>query len=309
MIYLLLFLLGLSIIGIAYSLSRSQQDKRLDYLNEFTKLTDSKAVSSKQQAINMKSLSGYSFWDRVGVKWKNLQEQLGSAALVKVVVFFCVLFVVARLVNYYYLPVSPLGTFVVISIAGTLYMYQWLQDRDRRKFEESFSVALNMLTSAVSSGESVGQAINYVGETLEGKVATEFRAMGQRLQMGESIDDVFRRACIRLPYPTFYFFVITLRANMERGGQLKDIIQRLNRMMFNIRSLEKKKFAMTSEARASVKIVAVIPFIMLLALRFISPDNYQYILFDSTGQYILYYMLTSEFIGISIVWGLMRSVR
>jgi tight adherence protein B len=133
--------------------------------------------------------------------------------------------------------------------------------------------------------------------------------MGQRLQLGEPVDDVFQKSCRRFPYPSFYFFIICLRANIQRGGQLKEIMTRLNRMMFNARAMDKKKLAMTAEARMSVKIVAAIPFLFLFLLQYLSPENYEFVMFHPSGRPILYYVLMSEFIGISIIWALMRKVK
>lgn len=309
MIYFLLLLIGISGIGLSYSLIKSKKQKRHDYLNEFSAFSKSQATNSKQQVIDMKSLSGHNFIDRLDNRWKSLKKQLGKLALIKVSAFIAVLFFIAYFINNNLIFSNFTIVFGVILTVGMILAYQWLQARDRKVFEESFPVALNMLTSAVSAGESITQAICYVGETLDGNVADEFRIMGQRLQLGESSEDVFRKSCLRFPYPSFFFFIITLRANMERGGQLKDIIQRLNRLMFNARAVEKKKYAMTSEARASAKIVAAIPLVFLIILKFISPTNFEYIMFEPNGRLILYYMLISESIGILIIWGLMKSVR
>lgn len=309
MIYFLLLLIGISGIGLSYSLIKSQKHKRHDYLNEFSAFARSNVTNSRQQVVDMKSLSGHSFVDRLENRWKSLKKQLGKFALIKVAIFFFVIFFIAYFINNNFLYADFTIVLTVMLVAGSTLAYRWLQERDRKVFEESFPVALNMLTSAVSAGESITQAISYVGETLDGNVADEFRIMGQRLQLGESAEDVFRKSCLRFPYPTFFFFIITLRANMERGGQLKDIIQRLNRLMFNSRAVEKKKYAMTSEARASAKIVAAIPLVFLVILKFISPTNFEYIMFEPNGRLILYYMLISESIGILIIWGLMKSVR
>ena len=176
-------------------------------------------------------------------------------------------------------------------------------------FEESFPDALNMLTSAVSAGESIMHAIMFVGKSLDGEVGKEFKVMGDRLQLGESPDSVFRKSCRRFPYPSFQFFVITLRANMSRGGQLKDVMTRLNRLMFEARAIEKKKYALTSEARTSAKIVGAIPFFFLFMLQYLSPENYEFVMFNPAGRPILYYVLISEAIGMTIIWLLMKSVR
>ncbi|MUL06124.1 pilus assembly protein TadB, partial [Aliivibrio fischeri] len=65
----------------------------------------------------------------------------------------------------------------------------------------------------------------------------------------------------------------------------------------------------TSEARASAKIVAAIPFIFLFMLQYLSPENYEFVMFNPAGRPILYYVLISESIGILIIWLLMRGVR
>lgn len=86
-------------------------------------------------------------------------------------------------------------------------------------------------------------------------------------------------------------------------------MKRLNRLMFGARAIEKKKLALTSEARASAKIVAAIPFIFLFMLQYLSPENYEFVMFNPAGRPILYYVLISESIGILIIWLLMRGVR
>ena len=302
-------LIFLGAFGIVLAYYLGQKVARYNYLKGYNKKSVPLIKSAKRQALDMKTLSGLSYYDIAVSKFKAMYQQIGKYALIKILVFYVVLAVAAIGFNNTFIRTSPLVVILATCILGSLLGYQWLLSQKRKDFEESFPVALNMLTSAVSAGESLTQSIAYVGDTLSGNVANEFRSMGKRLQLGESPEEVFRKSCVRFPYPTFYFFIITMRANMERGGQLKDIIQRLNRLMFDIRAIEKKKSALTSEVRTSAKIVAAIPFIFLFAMRFLSPENFEYVMTDSNGRLILYYMLISEFIGIMIVWGLMRSVR
>ena len=73
--------------------------------------------------------------------------------------------------------------------------------------------------------------------------------------------------------------------------------------------MERKKFAMTSEARISAKIVGATPFVFLFLLQFLSPENFEFIMFSEPGRPILYYMLVSETIGLAIIWALMKGVK
>ncbi|WP_073604742.1 type II secretion system F family protein [Vibrio aerogenes] len=277
-------------------------------------LQDSKSVNVDSieysaSVVNLNVLSDETLWQKTERVARNLKRQIGSGAPVKIILYMAVLVVLSVYINDNFLQLSLLPVLLIFFTAGFWFAVQWLQKREKAQFDQAFPDALNMLASSVSSGESLMHAIIFVGQSLDGEVGREFRIMGERLQVGESPDLVFRKACKRFPYPAFHFFVITLRANMQRGGQLREIITRLNRLMFEARAIEKKKYALTAEARTSAKIVGAIPFFFLFMLRYLSPENYQFVMFNPDGRYILYYVLISEVIGIGIVWKLMRGVE
>lgn len=304
---LYLFVLGFGLVILLLPLLKKK--KHTDYLEEYNKTVFVDSMTSDQQAVNMQSLSDRTFLQDLSQRWSNLQYQIGKLAVIKVSLFTLALVIVGFEVNQSFIRGSlPFVLFLTI-VFGYIMGYLWLQKRERTMFEESFPDALNMLTSAVSAGESIMHAIMFVGKSLDGEVGKEFKVMGDRLQLGESPDSVFRKSCRRFPYPSFQFFVITLRANMSRGGQLKDVMTRLNRLMFEARAIEKKKYALTSEARTSAKIVGAIPFFFLFMLQYLSPENYEFVMFNPAGRPILYYVLISEAIGMTIIWLLMKSVR
>lgn len=305
MIFLILIILG--IVLIIFSVASSK--KKHNYLDEFNKTVRVYSLSGDDQAVDFTTLSDRTFWQSLADKRDNISKQIGSFAFIKLLIFSIGLIFFGFEANSRFFHGNILYVQVAVFIFGYIIGYRWLQKREEAKFEEAFPDALNVLASAVSSGESIMHAIIYVGKVLDGDVGKEFKIMGDRLQMGETPDDVFRKSCKRFPYASFQFFVITLRANMHRGGQLKDVITRLNRIMFDARAIDKKKFALTAEARASAKIVAAIPFIFIVMMQYITPDNYNFVMFEPEGRPILYYVLSSEVIGIGIVWGLLRGVR
>lgn len=284
--------------------------KKPTYLEEFNRtVLVNNMTSGGGQAVDLKSLSDRTWQQMLLEKWTNLHKQIGRFSYIKIIAVMVLLFFAAVEINNRFFRGNVYLIALIVEVIGLTFIYMWLQKREREIFEESFPDALNMLAGAVSSGESIMHAIMYVGKSLDGDVGTEFRLMGERLQLGESADDVLRKSCRRFPYASFHFFVITLRANMHRGGQLKDVITRLNRLMFDARSIDKKKYALTSEARMSAKIVAAIPFIFLFIMQSMSPANYDFVMFTDAGRPILYYMLASETIGMLIIWMLMRGVR
>ncbi|MGX1924747.1 type II secretion system F family protein [Vibrio sp. NH-7] len=306
MIFWLALILGGVLFIIAFWPSKRKENEYLEQLNRTLYVN---SMDEDHKAVNLNSLTGETFRQTIQRRVRNIKMQLGAFALLKVLAYCLVVALVSFYANNTFIRVHPLYALVIGQIVGIFSGLTILESRQQKEFEMAFPDALNMLASAVSSGESLMHSIIFVGKSLEGSVGEEFKRMGERLQMGESPDTVFRKSCNRFPYRSFQFFVITLRANMQRGGQLKDVITRLNRLMFDARAIEKKKYALTSEARTSAKIVAAIPFFFLFMLQYLSPENYDFVMNHPKGQPILYYMLISEAIGISIVWGLMRGVR
>ncbi len=298
--------IGLILLGFALGDQPVKKSQYLEKLN-VTQFVDD--LNSTEQAINLASLTERTFRQKLEFIWKNIARQLGNGAALKLVFSVCVFALIGLLINRSMIHASPYIVVFIAIIAGLIWGYVWLQEREKKQFNERFPDALNMLSSAVSAGESITHAIAFVGKKLEGDVGKEFKIMGERLQLGESPDEVFKKSCVRFPYPAFRFFVITLRANMNRGGQLRDVISRLNRLMFDARAVERKKYALTSEARISAKIVCATPFFFLFILQFLSPENYEFVMFHAEGRPILYYVLISEAIGMLIIWGLLKGTK
>ncbi|MFD2176228.1 type II secretion system F family protein [Veronia pacifica] len=301
MLSLSLVLFG--IVALLYS------QKQRSNVNTFLKHEQNTSTESTESAVNMGFLTDISSFRRWLDTLAPTLDMLGSRATMIITCFVLGVTGAAVWVNSLYLHFNPF--IFPLSVLVFSLLVGWLQLRKRRRaeFEETFPDALNMMMSAVTAGDSIMQAIIYVGNTLDNKVGREFKRMGDRLRLGESPTQVFNRATIIYPYPAFLFFIVTIQANMARGGQLKPVMARLIRVLVEARNLEKKKMAMTSEARLSAKIVAAIPFGFMVMLSFLNPQNVDFVLHDPEGRMVLYYVVGSEAIGLGIVWMLVKAVR
>lgn len=288
----------------------SKKSKNKDIEVWLTEEVETSEMKMKSELINFKSLSDRTFQEKIKDKYDNSLSRLGNAAGLKLFFFFIVIAVVTWAINssMFYLPILKIMPLTLV--VSVFLLNSFLQQREENRFEEEFPICLGLISNAVSAGESLAKAIVYAGEQLdEAVLGKEMKKMGERLLLGEEPDEVFRKSCKRFNYASFHFFIITLRVNLNKGGQLKDVISRLNRMMFVTRTMDKKMLALTSEARISAKIVVAIPFIFLFGLRFISPDNFNFVMHEEAGQPILYYVLISEFIGISIIQWLVKGFK
>lgn len=178
----------------------------------------------------------------------------------------------------------------------------------RDDFDKNFPEVLVILNGAISAGANVPQALNDCANAVSGVLSSELKKIVKSLAIGDDANKVFEASYKRLPFKSYYFFLTALSVSLNSGARLKEVLSRLSNATSKAKAIEKKKNAMTSEARMSSKITAAIPFVFLFLMKFISPENFDFILHDERGRYILYYFLGSEALGMLIIMFLMRKI-
>ncbi|AGQ97332.1 type II secretion system F family protein [Vibrio parahaemolyticus] len=274
----------------------------IEQSNTFEGVTGSRAV------IDSESFD-VSYKKKVKDKFKQLKKLLSPNAGLKLVGFFAASSIAVYCVNDWFFMFEYWKVLLALEPILFVMFILKLSGIQAQRFKDNFPDALNILSGALSSGQSIVHAFEYVGTQLENEVGEEFKKMSERLLIGEDPDDVLARSAASFPYVEYFFFAATIRINLSRGGQLKDVINRINRIMFEARAIEKKKNALTSEARASAKIIAALPVIFIMILKVTSPENYNFVMFEEGGKPIFYYVLVSEAIGFFFIYMILRGVR
>ncbi|WP_285331571.1 type II secretion system F family protein [Vibrio parahaemolyticus] len=256
----------------------------IEQSNTFEGVTGSRAV------IDSESFD-VSYKKKVKDKFKQLKKLLSPNAGLKLIGFFAASSIAVYCVNDWFFMFEYWKVLLALEPILFVMFILKLSGIQAQQFKDNFPDALNILSGALSSGQSIVHAFEYVGTQLDNEVGEEFKKMSERLLIGEDPDDVLARSAASFPYVEYFFFAATIRINLSRGGQLKDVINRINRIMFEARAIEKKKNALTSEARASAKIIAALPVIFIMILKVTSPENYNFVMFEEGGKPIFYYVL------------------
>jgi len=185
-------------------------------------------------------------------------------------------------------------------------VWLWGKRENRKVFEDSFPEVIQIVNSAISAGIGLLQALERCGENIQGPLGREFKNIYRRLAIGEDVDSVFHDSYKRYPYKEYYYFIVIIKLNLSRGGQLKEVISRLARLIADSKKMERRKMALTSEARMSAMIVACFPVAFIIFMRVMMPADFEFLLNHPTGRLIFYYVLGSEVLGLFIIWLLMR---
>ncbi|GKX63309.1 type II secretion system F family protein [Pragia fontium] len=258
-----------------------------------------KSVRETQNIISQKLTSFWREWMQYFRGYNN--EKMVLNASVMFVTFGMMLFV-----NIYWTHFNW-GLIIALTILILIWgMMHFGRATNKKLFDNSFPEVLSVVNAAVSSGSSIHHALERCGQDVAGPLGAEFHLISRRLNLGEDAEVVFDDAYQRFKYKEFYFFIIVMLVSVQRGGQLRVLMNRLSRVVASTKAMERKKLAMTSEARMSAKIVAAIPLLFFIGMKFLNPENFDFIINDSTGQLILYYVLASEGIGLSVIWFLVK---
>ncbi|ENM5738643.1 type II secretion system F family protein [Vibrio mimicus] len=239
---------------------------------------------------------------------REFTQLLNPNPTLKLLMFFLISAIAVYFINDFFLQQTYWKVLLFLQPLLFVVFIIKLRAHKTAKFQSNFPDALNILSGALSSGQSIVHAFEYVGKQLDNDVGYEFKFMAERLLIGEDPDEVLARSAASFPYVEYFFFASTIRINLSRGGQLKEVINRINRIMFDARAVDKKKNALTSEARSSAKIIAALPVIFLIILKFTSPENYNFVMFEEGGKPIFYYVVVSELIGFFCIWMILRGV-
>ncbi|WCE32560.1 type II secretion system F family protein [Vibrio sp. SCSIO 43137] len=230
-------------------------------------------------------------------------------APLKIILFFLITALLCHWVNHLFFRFTYWKCLLIVEPILFYLFYNKLKQHQENKFRDQFPDALNILVSAFSSGQGIVQAFEYVGNQLDNEIGKEFEYMAKRFLIGEAHDDVLERSSQRFPYLEYFFFISAIRVNIARGGQLKELIGRINRLIFVSRNIEKKKNSLTSEARMSAKIIGFLPVVFLMILYFTNVESYNFVMYEDAGKPIFYYVLVSELIGFFVIRLILRGVK
>ncbi|ELI0636339.1 TPA: type II secretion system F family protein [Vibrio harveyi] len=302
LIVILLWVVIALFLFIGHSKKQKEITSIIEQSNTFEGVSGSRAV------IDSESFD-ISYRKKIKDKFKQLKKLLSPNAGIKLIGFFAGSSLAVYFVNDWFFMFEYWKVLLALEPILFVMFILKLSGIQAQRFKDNFPDALNILSGALSSGQSIVHAFEYVGTQLDNEVGEEFKKMSERLLIGEDPDDVLARSAASFPYVEYFFFAATIRINLSRGGQLKDVINRINRIMFEARAIEKKKNALTSEARASAKIIAALPVIFIMILKVTSPENYNFVMFEDGGKPIFYYVLVSEAIGFFFIYMILRGVK
>lgn len=241
---------------------------------------------------------------RLVLRLKEQAEHMGGIAAVRWLVVAMLVFMVATAVLVTLTGVSlwwAAAAALPGGVLGGFLTFRLMQARYRQRFMDGFPDALDLMIRAVRAGVPVVQAIISAGRELPDPVGREFRMMGDALRLGMDAQDVMDQASQRIGVADFRFYVVCLQLQRETGGPLAETLENLSSIIRARREVRMKTRALTAQGRASSKIIAAVPFVLMGALHFMGGGYMDVLFHTESGQRVLWLAGGLVFSGLFII--------
>jgi tight adherence protein B len=160
----------------------------------------------------------------------------------------------------------------------------YLATKRIKKFLLLFPDAIDFIVRGLRSGLPVTESMNMVGAEMEAPINKIFASMGESVRLGVPVEKALGDMSKKLGSTEFNFFVTSIILQRETGGNLSEILSNLSDVLRKRFMMRMKIKAMSSEAKASAMIVGALPFIVIAALSFISPNYLDPLMDDPKGN-------------------------
>ena len=158
--------------------------------------------------------------------------------------------------------------------------------------------ALSMIVRSVRTGIPVAESLRIVGKESQQPTAVEFERVYNQLLIGQSLTEALVAMARRTEVPEYRFFAVALALQGQTGGSLTDTLENLGDVIRKRTAMRARAYALSSEARMTMMVLASLPFVAFCALLLIAP-SYATVLFETVrGRRIMAAAVTSLVLGI-----------
>lgn len=190
---------------------------------------------------------------------------------------------------------------LLIGLGVPNFVVGWKARKRGRQFNLLFPEAVDLMVRALRAGLPVQEAIANVSRDIKDPVGAVFTRAQHEMQLGVPIETALWRVARTVQTDEFNFLIVALSIQRDTGGNLAETLANLSALLRARQQLRLKIRAFTSEARATMMIMAGLPVLVGGGLFLISPKYIGPLFTTSTGQMVAAAAACSMGLGIFIM--------
>jgi tight adherence protein B len=185
--------------------------------------------------------------------------------------------------------VSPFVRIPIALVAGT-FPYGLLAVKRTlrlRAFEANLPESVDLLARAIRAGHPLSSGIRMVSEEGPEPVASEFRTLFEEQRFGIPFDEALGGMMDRVDLIDVRIFATAVLVQREVGGNLAEVLGNIATTMRVRFSIRRQLQVYTAQGRMSGYVLAVMPFVVGLALWALDKEYMGTLFFSAIGRFML----------------------
>jgi tight adherence protein B len=143
--------------------------------------------------------------------------------------------------------------------------------RTRKKMQEQFPVALDVVVRGLRAGHPIAAALDLLTTEMPDPIGSQFGLAVDEVTYGAELRDALQSMAERWDLDDMRMFVVSLSVQNETGGNLAEILENLSKVIRERQSMMMKVRALSSEGRMTAIMLTVLPIFTFILLFLLNP--------------------------------------
>ncbi len=169
------------------------------------------------------------------------------------------------------------------------------------KFERQLPDAIDLIVRALKAGHAFSGGMKMVADEFADPVGTEFEKTMDEINFGVSTADALKNLIKRVDCPDVKFFVISVIIQMETGGNLAEILEKISYLIRERFKLQGRIRVLSAEGKLSAIVLIAIPFLISFYLMLVNPDYLKPLFTDPIGRFMVVLAIAMMIIGVLLI--------
>ena len=180
-------------------------------------------------------------------------------------------------------------------------LLRFLRSRRLRQFENQLPEAVDVMVRSLRAGHPEPVAVAMVGREMPDPIGSEFGMASDEMTYGRDLETAMVNLRERTGQGDLGFLLIAISIQSKTGGNLAEILSNLSRLMRERFKMRRKIHAISAEGRFSAIGLSIVPIVVVLALRVLSPSYYSEVADHPIFMPVVYFTFGLWLTGILIM--------
>jgi tight adherence protein B len=178
---------------------------------------------------------------------------------------------------------------LVAIIAGSLpcLKLRWMKHKRIEKFKRQLPEGLDLIARAMKAGHALTTGMRLAADEFEDPFGPEMDETLDEINFGVSVAEALKNFAGRIDCQEIKYFVVAVILQRETGGNLAELMESLAALIRDKFKFQGKVRTLSAEGKLSAIILSVLPFMVLIAIRFTSPEYIMSLFTEPVGRLLL----------------------